>query len=957
MKHKLYKLSLICLFALLWHSAAVAQSKTVTGKVTDKAEPLVGVTVVVKGTTTGTVTNEKGAFSIKVPGDDAILIFSSVGYTAQEVAVGSKSEIDVSLLSDGLELSEITVVGSRNANRTQLESVAPVDIISVNQMAQSMPQPDLSQMLKQVAPSFNALQQVGGDLDSHVTPVQLRNQPPNQTLLLLNGKRRHVSSLLQLYNRTGPSTSADLMTIPTLAVEKVEILRDGAAAQYGSDAIAGVMNINLRKSVNELSASYYTSIYKEGDGVTHQLMANYGLPLGKNGGFINMTGEITSRGSTTRTPDGGYDGVVYGDDYLNNRFKDANGQSIITNPEIIANPTNSALLTDDGLMEARGLTRKNFQMINGLSKMTNSSLFFNAGVPLSDKSRFYAFGGINYRNTLSGCYYRFPRQTDRVIYEVYPNGFLPQLTSIITDKSVTAGIQGKLGVFDVDFSNTFGSSKFRYGMVNTLNASYGPESPTTMRLGDNIFTQNTTSLAFSHYFNNPFGSEIKGINLAFGAEMRIENFQITPGQVESYTKGTYGTFTSPSDNYNYTQSINPDAKNADGSDIILPYRGYVYDFNNYSPNCQCFRGFTPQQQADAYRNVAAGYIDVEADLSHKFTISGAARFENYSDFGSVITGKIAARYSILANVHLRGSASTGFRAPSLHELYYAQTSTVFTPEGVPFDVGFFTNQSSAAKALGIPQLKEENSKNVSFGIAFEPMQGFEITADAYWFRVTDKIILTGNFDGPSVGGNFKNVIGAGAAQFFTNGADVESKGLDLVANYTRTLGNSKLILSLAANWNKVEFVAVHPAKLKLGPDATLTPEQISDLYLSRSVRGNYEEGNPRQKYILSATFMPKKWTFMARTIYYGSVWSRSAYADETTGQYYDYKLDGRATVDLSVGYTIFKGLNLSVGGENIFDVYPTRILPALTDSNRFGYENYQMGFQGAYYYARLGFKF
>ncbi len=955
MKVKLYPYFAGLAF-LLCHSMLMAQTKTVKGKVVDKTEPLVGVTIVVKGTTTGTVTDAQGMYSIKAS-EGARLIFSSVGYTTQEVAIGDQTEINVALLSDGLTLSEITVVGSRNANRTQLESVAPVDIISVNQLVQSMPQPDLSQMLKQIAPSFNALQAIGGDLDSHVTPVQLRNQPPNQTLLLLNGKRRHVSSLLQLYNRTGPSTSADLMTIPTLAVDKVEILRDGAAAQYGSDAIAGVMNINLKKSVNELTASYYTSTYKEGDGATQQVMANYGLPLGKNGGFINMTGEITSRGSTTRTPDGGYDGVVYDAPYLNNQTKDAYGNTIITNPEALANPGNEALTTDEGLMEARGLTRKDFQMINGLSKMTNSALFLNMGVPLTERSRFYAFGGLNYRNTLSGCYYRFPRQQDRVIYQVYPNGFLPQLTSIITDKSLTTGIQGKLGVFDIDFSNTFGSSKFRYGMVNTINASYGPESPTTMRLGDNIFTQNTTSLALSHYFDNPFGSTIKGVNVAFGAEMRIENFQITPGQEESYTKGTYGTFVAPEDNYNYTQNINPDVKNPDGSDLILPYRGFRYDFSGYSPNCQCFRGFTPQQQADAYRNVAAGYVDVEADFSPRFTVSGAARFENYSDFGSVLTGKLAARYSILDNLHLRGSVSSGFRAPSLHELYYAQTSTVFTPDGVPFDVGFFTNQSSAAKALGIPKLKEENSRNVSFGVAFEPMQGFEITADAYWFRVTDKVILTGNFEGSAVGGRFKEVVGDGAAQFFTNGADVESKGLDLVANYTKTFGTSKIILSLAANWNKTQFVAVHPAKLNLGSDATLTDAEITDLYLSRSVRGGYEEGNPRQKYIFSATFMPAKWTFMARAIYYGSVWSRSSYADETSGEYYDYKLDARTTFDLSAGYTLIKGLNLSVGGENIFNAYPTRILPALTDSNRFGYENFQMGFQGAYYYARLGFKF
>lgn len=955
MKKRLSSFLIISCFLLI-SFISNAQNKIITGKVLDVNEPMPAVSIVLKGTNLGTSTDESGKFKLSVPSSGGKLIFSFIGFTTKEIEIGTQTEINITMVPDVTQLAEVAVVGSRNAKRTQLDTPAPVDIINVSELASTLPQPDLAQMLKQIAPSFNALNAIGADLDSHVTPVQLRNQPPNQTLLLVNGKRRHVSALLQLYNKTGPSTSADLMTIPSAAVNKVSILRDGAAAQYGSDAIAGVMNLELKSTVNELTASYFSSIYKAGDGLTNQFMINYGLPLGNKGGFINMSGEITNRNKTSRTPDGGYSGSIYGDAYLNNQIKDEYGKIQITNPEALANPDNAALKTDEGLMKARGLSRSDFQMINGLSQMTNGTFFVNMGVPLTATSRFYAFGGLNYRNTLSGCYYRFPRQQERSNYDIYPNGFLPQLTSILADKSLAMGVQGKMGVFDVDFSNTFGSSSMDYGMVNTLNASYGNESPTTMNLGANIFNQNTTSIAFSHYFNEAFGGAVKGVNLAFGTEMRVENFTIKQGQEESYTKGTAGIFVAPSDNFNYTKNINPAVKDDKGNDIILSKKGDKLDFKNYSPNCQCFRGFAPNQAADGKRDIIAGYVDVEVDVSKKLLIAAATRFERYSDFGSVLTGKLAARYSLLDNLNLRGSVSNGFRAPSLHELYYAQTSTGFTPAGVAFDVGFYTNGSTAAKALGIPKLTQENSQNASLGIAFQPLSGFEITADAYVFTVKNKVILTGNFEGDAVGGQFKKVVGGGAAQFFTNGADVKSKGLDLVMNYTKIIGSKKYIATFAGNWNDVAFVAVHPAKLNLGTDGTLTEAQIQDLYLSRAVRASYEEGNPKQKYIASLTVLDKKWSAMARAVYYGSVTSRSAY-DDGKGNYYDYDLTARTTVDISLGYEFLKGMKLSVGGDNIFDVYPTRILPDLADNNRFGYENYQMGFQGANYYARLSFKF
>lgn len=984
----------IFLLLLGWAVQPAFAQRALSGRITaaEDNSPLPGVNVIIKGTSTGAATDALGNYKLTVPDQGGTLIVSYIGFATQEIAIGTSTTLSVKLAADTKQLDELVVIGSRNSSRTKLETPAPVDVISVAKVAQTMPQTELSQLLKQIAPSFNSLKVPGGDLASHVDAVQLRNQPPNQTLVLLNGKRRHSSALLLVSNVSGPSTTVDMRTIPLAAVEKVEILRDGAAAQYGSDAIAGVVNMELKKSVGIFTGMYNTGLYanvglsknkdidKFGtDGHLQQFMGNYGFAVGEKGGFINLTFELSRQGKTSRVPKGGYAGVVFDASYLNNTRTEADGTPIITNPEALANPDNSALLTDKGLQAARGLTPKSFEMINGLSQVENGTVFMNMGLPLGRGAEFYAFGGLNYRNTLSGCYYRFPRQQDRFINDLYPNGFLPQLTSNISDKSLTAGIKSKAGGFDLDFSNTFGSSKFAYGMTNTMNASYGPASPTTMRLGDNNFTQNTTNLGLSRLFADPFNGKLRSLNVAFGAEMRVENYQIMAGQVESYTKGDYGTFTAPSDNYNYTKNVNGNVKseqtikNTSGADstvyvdLILPYRGDKVDIKGYSPNCQCFRGFAPDQATSAFRSVMAGYVDIEADITKRFMVEGAARFENYSDFGSVLTGKFATRFSVIPDIFaLRGSVSSGFRAPSLQELYYAQTSTGFTPGGVPFDQGYFTNTSTAAKALGIPKLKQERSTNVSFGMTTQPMNGLEITADAYYIRITDKIIQTGGFGGSVIGGRLEQVITSGGiAQFFTNAADIETKGIDLVANYRTKAGAGQLTYTLAANWNRVAFTKVYPANLNIGTnnqlptDPTLRAQYLSDIYLNRSSKGAFEQGNPRQKYIASVTYLQGRFSAMARGIYYGSVNYFSNYHEtaDITSPYADYHLGARATLDLSLGYQVLKGFRLSVGGDNITNTYPTRTRADLTDSGRFAYDNYQMGFQGAYYYARLNFQF
>lgn len=992
---KIKTTSLLILLFFCFATLSFAQ-RTISGKVTASEDgiALPGVSIIVKGSNVGAITGADGTYKFTIPAGKNTLIYSFVGFATQESALGDSDIINIVLASDTKQFSELVVIGSRNSSRTKLDTPAPVDVISVAKMSENMPQTELGQLLKQVAPSFNSLKIPGGDLASHVDAVQLRNQPPNQTLVLLNGKRRHSSSLLLVANNSGPSTTVDMRTIPLAAVERVEILRDGAAAQYGSDAIAGVVNMELKKSVGVFTGMYNTGFYANAglkknndidkfgtDGKLQQFMGNYGFAIGDKGGFINLTFELSQQGKSSRVPKGGYSGAVFDDSYLNNTRKDEYGQLIITNPEAIANPDNALLKTDQGLQDARGLTKKSFEMITGLSQVENGSVFMNMAIPLTGVkgTEFYAFGGLNYRNTKSGCYYRFPRQQDRFLNDLYPNGFLPQLTSNISDKSLTMGIRGKAGIFDLDFSNSFGTSKFGYGMVNTMNASYGPSTPTTMRLGDNNFTQNTTNLGLSKLFESPGNGALKSVNVAFGAEMRIENYQIKAGQKESYTKGDYGTFTAPTDNYNYTKNVNADVKSEkviqlpsgrDSTvyiDLILPYKGDKVDIKGYSPNCQCFRGFAPEQETNSFRSVMAGYVDIEVDITKRFMVEGAARYEHYSDFGSVLTGKLATRFSIIPDMFaIRGSLSTGFRAPSLQELFYAQTSTGFTPGGVPFDQGYFTNNSTAAKALGIPTLKQERSTNISFGLTSQFMQGLEVTADAYYIKIKDKIIQTGGFGGSVIGGSFSNIISAdGIAQFFTNAADVETKGIDLVANYRTRMARGQMTFSLAANWNQVAFTKVYPAKLNIGSnntlpmDATLRAQYLSDIYLNRSSRGSFEHGNPRQKYIASIVYNKGPFSAMARGVYYGGVKYYSNYheTDDITSPFADYKLGARATVDLSVSYQIVKALRVSIGGDNVTNTYPTRTRTDLTDSGRFAYDNYQMGYQGAYYYARLGFTF
>ncbi|MBL3656942.1 TonB-dependent receptor [Fulvivirga sediminis] len=959
----------------------------VSGKVSSETDnkPIPGVNIVVQGTSIGTLTSMNGFYSIEAP-TGATLSFSFIGYETIEVNVSGKNTIDVQMKEATSQLSEVVVVGSRAQGRTKLETPAPVDIINIDELSTNMPQMGLADMLVATAPSFNAVRSQGSDLSSHVDPPTLRGLAPNQMLVLINGKRRHTSALLNASQTGTMANAVDMSFIPTASIERVEILRDGAAAQYGSDAIAGVMNIVQKKGTGRFSGSFTAGGYPnmapdfsssdltaeelaltretDPDGFSYQFQANYGFQF-KNDGYLNLTAAIRQDKRSIRPTVLSLDRApLYNSSYLNNERTDINGMPIITNPELVqALAAGDMALADElrtveGLMNARGIDQLDAATYAGQPAINLGSMSYNLGMPIGESTNFYSYGDIGFKYTEGfSCFYRRASQTDRFNYDLYPNGFRPQMYSNQVNVYFTNGVDGKLGDFNFDVSNTFGSNAMNIGMFNTYNASIGPNSPIDMDLGKHSFFQNTTNIDVSRYLNDV----LKGLNIAGGTEMRIENYQIEAGQEESWTAGNYGIKTASSDD---EELVGPDGfplenlagepiVDANGNLITLPYAGYSQAIvKGYSLNCQCFRGFGPENEGNEYRTVMAAYLDLELDVTKKWMVGTAARAENYSDFGSVITGKVASRYSVTDDFALRGSYSTGFRAPSLQELNYSHTYTFFV-DLVPYDGTVYPNTSTAARAIGIKALSEERSTNFSFGFAAKLFDKLEITVDAYRIDIKDRIFETSEFDKDDAP-VLEPIIGKGLGSFRINGGDVSTQGLEIVANYSANLGRGVLTTTLSGTFRENKFEGADVPHLNV----MLTEQQLIEKYVDRGDVGQFETGTPTANIIGSVSYGIGKFSFMLRGHYYGEVTDRdNQIRDLYNGQsgYADQTFSPQTTVDLGVTYKIIPQLMLTVGGNNIFNNYPDIVRYEKRDF--YIYSNYQQGSAGAYYFGRLSFNF
>ena len=920
-------------------------------------------------------------------------------------------------------IEETVIIGTRNKNRVLTDVPAPVDVFSVKDIIINSPQTNVNQILNYIAPSFTSNPTSTADGTDHVDPAQLRGLGTDQTLVLLNGKRRHTSSLVNINGSPGRgSVGTDLNAIPAFAIDRIEVLRDGSAAQYGSDAIAGVINVNLKRNSGFSGALQYggnvsnaSNNFSGGiDGQLLQLDLNYGTSLGKKGGFFNITGTLANRENTSRAGIrnnsifNAYNAVerIAGNNGVNlsslfGNITNTPNQSQIINyikqyaPQVgyfttaqqtaIANASSlsalqSALNFDvtNNELSARGLSRKDFNMNVGQSKLATGQVYYNAKLPLNEITSLYSFGGLSYRKGDSYAFYRLPNGSGTST-SLYSNGFLPEIESDIYDFSTALGLTSKLAGFDVDLSTNLGTNSFSYTINNTANATLGVNSPSSFNAGKIAFLQNTNNLDFSRNFD-----VLEGLNLAFGAEYRYENFKINKGEEASYA----------------IYDINGNIAPATGVATNLA----VTDFfgNRRGGGSQGFTGFQPLDEINKSRNSFAGYVDTELNIFNNWIVSGALRYENYSDFGNTLNGKLATLVKVTPNFNWRASAQTGFRAPSLQQKYFSSTSTQFFTNSTtgllePKQVTFFTNESRAAELVGIPRLKPEKSKSISTGFTFKiPSANLSIAVDGYFTRINDRVILTGAYARPTdaqvnaTSGAAQQALKdlqsafdskyAERASFFSNGINTETKGIDVVITHKHNFSEGISIKSdLAGSYNHTQRVGklqLPQTLINSGSNAasyafTFFPES-SKVYLENAI--------PRFKASLSNNLSLGKLDILLRNSYFGKVTDPGATDVNLDGfsSVYEHPVyGGKLITDISIGYQYNKNLRFTVGANNVGDVYPdtnpttvpafTNTSPGLTSSpstdlsnaNQFIYSRStsQFGLNGRYVFARINFNF
>lgn len=839
-------------------------------------------------------------------------------------------------------------VGSRNKNRVATDTPVPIDVINIASQGILSPQTDLNQILNFAAPSFTSNTTTVADGTDHIDPAQLRGLGPDQVLVLLNGKRRHTTALVNINGTPGRgSVGTDLNAIPAFAIERLEVLRDGASAQYGSDAIAGVINVVMKRATNQLTAAMTAGSFNSKgandhnggwDGGKYQLDLNYGTKIGAKG-FINFTGSLMSRGDSQRAQP--RTGDIFNAYNAIEQRALQNGVNISSLFSNINNTPNSQQIIDKihqyaagvtyftaaqqsaiqsattiaGLQTAlkfdvtenelayRGMTREDFNMRVGQSKLTSGQLYMNSEFDFTDRIKGYAFGGYSYRNGNAAGFYRLPNQS-RTPTSIYPNGFLPEIDSDVIDLSFAAGVKGKMGRFNYDLSNTFGRNSFDYTIKNTANTSINYPSKTEFDAGGLAFSQNTINADFDTSVD-----VLQGLNLAFGAEARFENFKIKQGEESSYA----------------LYDINGNIQNPTTPGNLKP----TDFFGSTRPGgAQVFPGFRPENALTKDRTSFAFYSDNELDITEKWLVSAALRFENFSDFGSTFNYKLATRYKISDNFNIRGAHSTGFRAPSLHQISFNSTSTQFVG-GNAFEVGIFTNDSALANLLGITKLKQEKSASYSAGFTAKiPAAKLSLTVDGYYIKIKDRITLTDQFSPTTVTKPLFDAAGATAAAFFANSIDTQTRGIEGVISQKLVFSKFKLNNDLAVTVSNTSRIGdIHSSDV-------LKNSGQESRYFSETSRVYLQEAVPRFKASLINTLEFDKLSFLLKNVYFGKVTDPNTVDVNGNGQI-DAIVEnglaienehpiwaGRLITDLSVGYKLTKQISLTVGANNLFDIYP-----------------------------------
>jgi iron complex outermembrane receptor protein len=916
--------------------ATAAQGGTVRGRVVDSAG--IAIAQAVASLEPGglrATTRDNGDYVINhVPAGVYTLRIRRLGYltpaASVTIAEGQTVTQDFTVTHSVVSLAEV-VIGSRARHTAADELPVPVDVFTP-EMIQAQGTTETAQILSQLSASVNFPRQSVSDATEIVRPFTMRGLSPDHTLVLINGKRRHHTALIHYYGagEGAGSSGIDMNAIPASAVGRIEVLRDGAAAQYGSDAIAGVVNVLLKDGTTSpfLTADlgeYFTS--KENpaalpdaggsrpayphDGRTFDVNGGWGIPLGR--GSLGLFAEYRDRQPTNRAGPDPTDMFVAGD---------ADG---VVDGNLVA--------------KNNSIGMPNHHWGDGASK--DLMTFFNASFPFSPSNAaagLYAFGGYSYRRGAGFGYFR-PPSSERNWPQIYPNGFLPKFAPDVLDFSGAGGVRGVMSGWSYDLGGTIGHNSFKYNLENTLNTSLGPclttacapgadgvlgtaddpgiPNKTSIFAGELKYTEGIVSLDASREYAAGLASPL---NVAFGTAFRTERYVIGAGEAASYINGFHPA--------------------QDGS--IAP------------SGSQVFPGFRPEDAANADRNNVGAYLDLEADLVPRLLADVAARYEHYSDFGSKVTGKLAMRFQPTPRLTLRSAVSTGFRAPSLNQSYFSSVVTNFaadpnTGNPVPFEIGIFPVHSREARALGARPLKPESSRNFSAGFALTPVENLTFTSDFYYIAIDDRITITGFLgDGTDSVSRILANIGSPAttAQYFTNAIDTRTRGVDLTGGYSvETFGGTA---GLTAVFSFTRTTIPNEDNIPLPPELQGTGVTLVNKYDEGGLLAITKE-RPAWRGTVTGTFGRGAWNGMARYAYYGKY--TSALYSYSGSDVQNYR--GKSLVDAELGFSPIQGFKLSIGGRNLFDVYPDR----MNEGNGFDIFPWPpaspFGYNGRYLYTRV----
>lgn len=873
----------------------------------------------------------------------SILAASQTAWAASATADAADQPMAEAMVQDDedQDRADIVVTGTRRTDRTVIESSVPVDVFTADDLA-TQASPQLQTILQTLVPSFNQQRNLLGDASAFVRPPTLRGLPPDQILVLVNGKRMHRSALVQVAGGqlAQGSQGPDLSQIPAQALGRIEVLRDGASALYGSDAIAGVINLGLstKDSGIDIQARYGQTY--QGDGKDTQVSAIWGTKLGSDGGFLNVSGEFIDQNVFDRSS---------------------------PRPEIAP-------------LVAAGI-RPEIPNGNRLGQPENRAyrLVWNASLPLGDKDELYLFGNwgtqrqgndFNYRRpigvtatpipgrgpgfgntgalgkSINTTYLdRLPNgnfsETGRTFEasQIFPNGFTPFFEAENEDVAIVGGYKGETdGGLRYDLSAASGTNKIRYFMSNTLNPSLGPDSPTSFYLGKLVQTETNLNLDLSYPAEVGLASTL---NIAGGVEFRRENYEVGLGDRASWITGPFAAQTVQRANGTTFLSTKPVGANG-------------------------FPGFGPDSVTSGGRNSISAYLDLEADIVESVTLSGAVRYDRFTDFGDTINGKISARWAIAEAIAVRGNFNTGFRAPTPGQQFTQNVQTAF-PNGSPVPVAVATVRpdSIVGIAYGSAPLKPEKSTSFSGGLVITPGGGFTFTLDYYNIKVKDRIGITGNFNVTAanrtalLGLGVANALDLGQINFFTNGFATRTQGVDAVLTHRATTEIGSFNTSLAVNWNKTVVTDIRSVTQSAAIGGTAQP------LIDRVREGNIEESLPRWRAVLSETFTSGMFDVTARVNYASSITTYFAPAtgfDPAFAALYPNPwpktFSAEVWADLEVGITFEEKYRIAVGGQNIFNNYPERetrnIYPQTggAANGSFYPDTSPLGWAGGFWYVR-----